>query len=65
MIYEFFELLQGVELVFLIPEVQFLQILFDLLTIVQETHFDKIEEEEEIELFALLKPCLIFVEDVH
>lgn len=65
MIYKFFEFLQGVELVFFVPEVKFLQILFDLLTIIQEADFNEIEQKQKVELFTLLKPCLILVENGH
>lgn len=43
MVYELSELLQGVEVIFLVSEVQLLEILPDLLAIAEEAHFREVE----------------------
>jgi hypothetical protein len=62
---ELLELLQRVQLVLLVPEVQFLQVLTNLLPVVQEAHLHEVEQEEEVELLALPEAGPVLVVDLH
>jgi hypothetical protein len=55
MVNELLEFLDGVEFVLLISKVELLEIFLDFLAVVEEAHLDEVEQEEEVELLALLE----------
>lgn len=65
MVDELLELLEGVEFILLVTVVKFFEVLFDLLAVVEEANLDEIEQQEQVELLALLKGRLVLAEDQH
>jgi len=65
MIYKFFKLLQGIQLILLISIVNFLQILSNFPAIIQEANLSEIKQQQQIKLLTFSKLNFIIIIDCH